>query len=141
MHEGVDILESAIPTTDPAEVYAVIHKAMSSAIKVMRRRLQRHHRRCVPPLARPSPQGGGIGKGAPGKLVDWMIKFQFDGDVDYFGLDPDAYAPALRESGMATYLARLKEIEAGLGRGQVRTRAGRHPTRMSGSRSTGTPSG
>lgn len=50
-----------------------------------------------------------------GKLVDWMIKFQFDGDVDYFELDPVAYAPVLGETGMATYRARLKEIETGLG--------------------------
>ena len=37
MHEAVDILEAAIPTTDPAEVYAVIHKALASAIKVIAR--------------------------------------------------------------------------------------------------------
>jgi hypothetical protein len=51
----------------------------------------------------------------PGKLVDWMIKFQFDGDVDYFELDPVAYAPALGEQGMATYRARLRDIESRLG--------------------------
>jgi hypothetical protein len=50
-----------------------------------------------------------------GSLVDWMIKFQFDGDVDYFVIDPVAYAPALGRSGMATYRARLSDIEAGLG--------------------------
>ena len=117
MHEAVDILESAIPTTDPAEVYAVTHKAMSSAIKVIaraddssgiigdacRRLLDLH------------PKVAASAKVPPVKLVDWMMKFQFDGDVDYFELDPVAYAPALRESGMATYRARLKEIEAGLG--------------------------
>ena len=31
----------------------------------------------------------------PATLVDWMIRFQFDGDVDYFEIDPVAYAPAL----------------------------------------------
>jgi hypothetical protein len=30
-----------------------------------------------------------------GRLVDWMITFLFDGDVDYFELDPVASAPAL----------------------------------------------
>ena len=35
MHEAVDNLEAPIPTTDPAEVYAVTHKALSSAIKVI----------------------------------------------------------------------------------------------------------
>ena len=37
MDEAVDILEAAIPTTDPAEVYAVTHKALASAIKVIAR--------------------------------------------------------------------------------------------------------
>ena len=37
MHEAVDNLEAAIPTTDPAEVYAVSHKALASAIKVIAR--------------------------------------------------------------------------------------------------------
>jgi lauroyl/myristoyl acyltransferase len=37
MHEAIDNLEAAIPTTDPAEVYAVIHKALASAIKVIAR--------------------------------------------------------------------------------------------------------
>ena len=37
MHEAVDILEAAIPTTDSAEVYTVTHKALSSAIKVIAR--------------------------------------------------------------------------------------------------------
>jgi hypothetical protein len=44
-----------------------------------------------------------------------MVRFQFDGDVDYVALDPVAYAPALGKSGMATYRARLSNIEAGLG--------------------------
>ncbi len=50
-----------------------------------------------------------------GKLVDWMMKFQFDGDVDYFELDPVAYAPALGLQGMATYRAKLVEVARGLG--------------------------
>jgi hypothetical protein len=50
-----------------------------------------------------------------GNLADWMVRFQFDGDVDYFEIDPVAYAPALGKSGMATYRARLSNIEAGLG--------------------------
>jgi len=37
MHEAVDILEAAIPTTDSAEVYTVTHKALASAIKVIAR--------------------------------------------------------------------------------------------------------
>ncbi len=37
MNEAVDRLESAIPTTDPAEIYAVTHQALTSAIKVIAR--------------------------------------------------------------------------------------------------------
>ena len=37
MHEAVDILESAVPTADPGEVYSVTHKALASAIKVIAR--------------------------------------------------------------------------------------------------------
>jgi hypothetical protein len=49
------------------------------------------------------------------KLVDWMIKFQFENECDYFPLDPVAYAPALGEKGIAAYRARLADIEANLG--------------------------
>jgi len=35
-----------------------------------------------------------------GTLADWIVRFQFDGDVDYFKLDPVAYAPALGKSGV-----------------------------------------
>jgi hypothetical protein len=38
-----------------------------------------------------------------------MMKFQFDCDVDYFDLDPVAYALALGEKGMATHRAKLEE--------------------------------
>ncbi len=37
MHEAVDILEAAIPRTDPAEIYSVTHKALASAIEVIAR--------------------------------------------------------------------------------------------------------
>jgi hypothetical protein len=44
-----------------------------------------------------------------------MVRFQFDNDVDFFTIDPVAYAPALGELGMAAYRNRLAEIEARLG--------------------------
>jgi len=117
MHEAVDTLETAVPTTDPAEVYSVTHRALASAVKVVaraddssgiigdacRRLLELH------------PKAAAAAKISPGKLVDWMMRFQFDGDVDYFELDAVAYAPALGERGLATYRARLREVEAALG--------------------------
>ena len=117
MHQAIDILEAAIPDTDPAEVYAVTHKALASAVKVIaraddssgiigdacRRLLDLH------------PQTAAAARVPAGRLVDWMIKFQFDGDVDYFELDPVAYAPALGETGMRTYRARLAQIQQRLG--------------------------
>lgn len=117
MHEAVDILDDAIPSTDPAEVYAVTHKALASAIKVIaraddssgiigdacRRLLELH------------PKAAAAAHVPSGKLIDWMMRFQFDGDVDYFELDPVAYAPALGETGMKAYRKRLSEVEANLG--------------------------
>ena len=117
MHEGIDELESALPTADPAEMYAVTHKALASAITVIARaddssgiigdacrRLLALH-----------PAVAAAANAPTAKLIDWMIKFQFDGEVDYFELDPVAYAPALGEEGMKRYRQRLTEIEAGLG--------------------------
>jgi hypothetical protein len=117
MHQAVDILIDAIPSTDAAEVYAVTHKALASAIKVIaraddssgiigdscRRLLDLH------------PKAAAAARVPSGKLIDWMMKFQFDGDVDYFELDPVAYAPALGEAGMQAYRKRLSEVEETLG--------------------------
>lgn len=118
MHEAVDILEAAIPTTEPAEMYSVTHKALASSLKVIaraddssgiigdacRRLLELH------------PRAAAAAMTPVGKLIDWMMKFQFDDDeVDYFELDPVAYAPALGEVGMAAYRKRLAEVEAKLG--------------------------
>ncbi len=44
----------------------------------------------------------------PGKLVEWMLRFQLGGDVDYFELAPVAYLPALGESGMVTCILALR---------------------------------
>ena len=118
MHEAVDILKAAIPTTDPSELYAVTHKALASSLKVIaraddssgiigdacRRLLELH------------PQAAAAARAPVGKLIDWMMKFQFDEEVDYFELDPVAYAPALGEVGMAAYRKRLTDVEAKLGR-------------------------
>ena len=117
MHEAVDILETAATTNDPAEVYTVAQKALASAITVIARaddssgivgdacrRLLDLHPRAAAATAVPA-----------GRLVDWMMKFQFDGQVDYFELDPVAYAPALGEKGLASYRSRLDSVRSNLG--------------------------
>jgi hypothetical protein len=116
MHQGVDVLEAAVPGTDPSQVYSVTHKALASAVKVIARaddssgiigdacrRLLALHPRAAAQARIPA-----------GRLVEWMITFQFDGDVDYFELDPVAYAPALGENGIAAYRAKLDERRASL---------------------------
>lgn len=117
MHEAVAILELAALNDDPTTVYAATHQALASAIKVIaraddssgiigdacRRLLDLH------------PKAAAAAKVSTDKLIDWMMKFQFDGEVDYFELDVVAYAAALGEKGTKSYRARLNEIEAGLG--------------------------
>jgi len=117
MHDGIDILESALPTTDPAEAYAVTHKALASAITVIARADDSSGNigdACRRLLAL-HPRVAAAAKAPMAKLIDWMIAFQFHGDVDYFTIDPVAYVPALGDLGIARYRARLAEIEAGLG--------------------------
>ncbi len=118
MHEAIDILEAAIPATDPAEIYSVTHKALASSLKVIARAddssgiIGDACRR----LLELQPRAAAAARTPVGKLIDWIMKFQFDDDeVDYFELDPVAYAPALGEVGMAAYRKRLAEVETRLG--------------------------
>jgi hypothetical protein len=104
MHAALDILDAALPTADPAEAYSVTYKALSSAIKVIaraddssgiigdacRRLLELH------------PKVAAAANVPAAKLIDWMMTFQLAGNVDYFTLDPVAYAPALGEAGMVS---------------------------------------
>jgi hypothetical protein len=117
MHEAVAILRQAAASDDPTVVFAVTQKAIASALKVIMRAddssgiigdacralLDLHIEvaaRAKPPVA---------------KLVDWMIKFQFDNECDYFHLDPVSYGPALGDLGVASYRAKLADVEARLG--------------------------
>ncbi len=116
MHQAIDVLEAARPSTDPTEFYTVVPAALASAVKVIaraddssgiigdacRRMLALH------------PHAAADATVTPGRLVEWMIKFQFDGDFDYFELDPVAYAPALGDVGMSMYQARLDTIRSTL---------------------------
>lgn len=116
MHRSIDALEAARATTDPAEFHSVVHAALTSAIKVIARADDSSgiigdacHR-----LLEVHPQSAAAAQIAPSRLVEWMITFQFDGDVDYFELDPVAYAPALGDVGMKAYRARLDAVRATL---------------------------
>jgi hypothetical protein len=116
MHEAIDILESAVPTTDPVEIYLVTHKALASAIKVIARAddsagVIGHACRRLLDL---HPRAAVAGRVPARRLVDWMMKFQFDNEIDYFELDPVAYAPALGDEGMSMYRARLDRVRATL---------------------------
>ncbi|GAA4814741.1 DUF6880 family protein [Tomitella cavernea] len=120
MHEAVDLLEDAAApakeSTGPADVYDVTTRAVASALKVIARaddssgiigdacrRLLRLH-----------PRAAAAAHVPPTKVVDWMIAFQFHNDVDFFTIDPVAYAPALGPDGVAAYRARLADIERDL---------------------------
>lgn len=117
MHHAVDVLEAAIGIDDPAEVYAVTHKALAGSLKVIRRaddssgiigdacrRLLALHPKAAADAAVP-----------PAKLVDWMIAFQFDNEVDYFTIDIVAYAPALGDRGITAYRTKLQQVAVQLG--------------------------
>jgi hypothetical protein len=110
-------LAAAAVTHDPTDVFAVTQKAIASSLKVIMRAddssgiigdacralLDLHPRaaaRAKPPVA---------------KLVDWMMKFQFDNECDFFSVDPVAYTHALGEPGIAAYRSKLAEVESGLG--------------------------
>src|SRR5690625_2058809 len=113
MQEGVDALNLAltnpkalphlgIATPTAQDVFHVVHKALASAIRV---------------IARADDSDGIIGnacrelielhpRAAAGaevdelKLADWFYRFHFNDEVDYFELDPVAYAPALGAKGL-----------------------------------------
>jgi len=116
LHDAVALLRDAAENEPPAEVLTVTQKAIASACKVIMRAddssgiigdairdlldLHAQLARTVAPPFR--------------KLVDWMIRFQFDNECDFFEIDPVTYGPALGELGMAAYRAKLAQIAAGL---------------------------
>lgn len=117
MHDAVEILERAAETEEPALVFAVTQKAIASALKVIMRADDSSGiiGDACRGLLDLHPKVAARAKPATPKLVDWMIKFQFDNECDFFTLDPVAYAPALGEKGIASYRAKLADHEAALG--------------------------
>jgi hypothetical protein len=125
MHHGLALLEVAfknprslplygVELASPKEVYRVTHRALASAVRV---------------IARADDSSGIIGDACVGlidlharaaamagvpplKLADWMFDFHFDDQVDFFNLDPVAYAPALGEKGLARLRARIDALRA-----------------------------
>ena len=117
MHDAVEMLRAAAETEDPADVFAVTQKAIASALRVIMRAddssgIIGDACRALLDL---HPEVAARAKPPVAKLVDWMIKFQFDNECDYFTVDPVAYARALGEPGMASYRTNLAELEASLG--------------------------
>jgi hypothetical protein len=117
MHEAVQLLRDAAETEDPTTVLAVTQRAIASSMSVIMRAddssgIIGDACRALLDL---HPLAAARAKPPTGKLVDWMIRFQFDNDCDFFTIDPVAYAPALGELGMAAYRRRLAEIESRLG--------------------------
>ncbi|MCL1898172.1 MAG: hypothetical protein FWG16_05060 [Micrococcales bacterium] len=117
MHQAVDRLEEAVGTEDPGIVFDVANRAIASAMRVIARADDSSgiigdacHR-----LLELHPKAAAAAHAPAKKLVDWMMKFQFHGVVDYFDLDPVAYAPALGEDGMAQYREALADFASTLG--------------------------
>ena len=117
VHQAAELLRQAAATLPTAEVLGVTQRALASALRV---------------IARADDSSGIIGAGIkdllvlhaelantapppPARLVKWMIDFQFNGVVDFFTIDPAAYAPALGERGMKLYRAELAEIRDRIG--------------------------
>jgi hypothetical protein len=116
MREAVDLLRRAA-ADEPTGLLPVVEKAIAAAVRV---------------IVRADDSSGIIGgairdllalhadlacrtKPPASKLVDWLVKLQFDGTQDFFHIDIADYAPALGQKGLALYRAKLAEIEAGLG--------------------------
>lgn len=115
MHRGVGNLEQSMQTEDPVEVYAVLNRAIASALKVIMRAddssgiIGDACRR----LVALHPQAALAAHVPPARLVPWMMDFQFNNECTYFRIDPVAYAPALGAEGVAAYRQRLaQQIDA-----------------------------
>lgn len=136
MQEGVMLLRTAatepeslaelgIAVPSPDELHRTVHKALASAIRI---------------IARADDSAGIIGDACnsliklhpataadahiqPLKLADWVFDFHFNDQVDYFELDPVAYAPALGDKGVQ----RLRERAAGLREGIKPQNPGEQP--------------
>lgn len=114
LHEAVTLLQDAAENEPPAEVLTVTQKAIASACKVIMRADDSSGiiGDAIRELLELHAQLAFIAPPKYRRLVDWMIRFQFDNECDFFEIDPAAYAPALGERGLAAYRAKLDEVAA-----------------------------
>lgn len=126
MFDGVAILKLAVDDPDslptavqvvaptPGETYQVVHKALASAIRIIARADDSSGLigGAIRDLIAIHPVAAAAAHVPPLQLAEWMWKFHFDEDVDYFELDPVAYAPALREKGMARLREHVEDLRA-----------------------------
>ena len=127
MHDGVELLELAvddpaalvaqgIQAPTPQQVYTVVHKALASSIRVIARAddssgiIGDACQRLIDLHPRVAAQAGV----SRAKLADWVYEFHFDDEVDYFVLDPVAYAPALGDEGLRRLRGRIEALRAQL---------------------------
>jgi hypothetical protein len=117
MRDAVAMPRQAAETEDPAVVFAVTQKAIASALKVIMRADDSSGiiGDACRALLDPHPKVAARANPSVAKLVDWIITFQFDNECDFFHLDPVAYAPALGEKAVASYPAKLADLDARLG--------------------------
>ena len=111
-HDGVWLLKDAVQEEGAAAVYPVVVKAIASTVRAIlhaddssgiigdavRRLLVLHAELAceVQPPARP--------------LVDWLMRFHFDGTQDFFEVEPADYVEALGDNGMAIFRAALDAV-------------------------------
>lgn len=123
MQEGAGLLELALEDPEalaaqgiaaptPKELHQVTHKALASAIRVIARADDSAGiiGDSIRTLIDLHPRTAALAGVPPLKLADWIFSFHFDDDVDYFNLDPVAYAPALGEKGVARLRRHVEEL-------------------------------
>ncbi|MDR1212725.1 MAG: hypothetical protein LBK54_01260 [Propionibacteriaceae bacterium] len=117
MHDGVDLLEAALGAEDPQVVFDVTKRAIASAYTIIARADDSSGiiGGAVCRLLELHPQAAALAQPSAKKLVEWMMKMIFHDKVNYFQIDPVAYAPALGDAGMKLYRQALSDKAATLG--------------------------
>lgn len=125
MHDGVATLQLALADSEvlplygitapsPQDIYRVAHKALASAIRVIARADDSAGiiGDACHALIEIHPRAAALANVSPLELADWVYEFHFDDEVDYFNLDPVAYAPALGQKGLARLQSRVDALRA-----------------------------